>query len=259
MEDISYFDRPISSQSYLKLATPQRITRMVSPDLYDEYGRSTDNFTPHPSSKLLTAPQSRMYPLSISPKRQKPASRRNKPRRTEQLDIPPFLQGYLEGVRLPKKPIRSIVGDSYRSLYKPRVKPSQRESHLDRQSPSQVNRSFDIPKVSYAYFKERHQTPSQLISNCTSTPEPRLYKKRVISVNPRSKLTIYSTKEIPKPKPRAQQRKISVPKVNDSATEVLSSGESPSKFDYGYKEPVWTLGEKIKRVQQLSLLDQESG
>jgi hypothetical protein len=137
------------------------------------------------------------------------------------------------------------------------MKPSHRETPLDRQSPSLVNRSVDIPKVSYAYFKERHQTPSQLIPSHTSTPEPRqLYKRRVISVNPRSKLTIYSTKEIPKPKPKAQQRRISVPKVNESVSEALSSEESPSKFDYDYKEPAWTLGEKIKRVQQLSLLDQ---
>lgn len=251
----SYYERPIGTAPYYKVVTPQRIRRQATP--LGEYGTESINITPLPivrPSKFLTQPQTRVYPLSVSPNMlEKKSSRAYDSSKSREIDMPAFLLGYIEGVRPPKKRIKSIVSTSFRvHSSRPNPKPSRLDpnegtpDHL-------VNRSLDIPRISYSNFKARYQTNTQLTDR-TASQDLRLYKKRVIKVNPRSKLTIYSTHEIPKLKPPPQARKVQPPPTPIESIEAVSpKSESPTKYDYYYKEPAWTLGEKIKRVKQLSM------
>lgn len=257
------YEKSTAASTYLKTITPSRIQRHASPDQTESSIKNQVSLSPIPvskASKLLTQPQTRVFPLSVSPQLLvKKTSRLLQEEKPIEFDLPPFLQGFIGGVRQPKKRIKSVVGASFRAFAnRLQQKPAQ-ETSTQNSPQSFVENSFDIPKISYSYFKEKHQGNILQVER-TATPEPRLYKRRVIKVNSRSKLTIYSAKEIPKIKPRKsyQSYKDLIPlKVIDTPTEVVPRAETPNKFVYNYKEPAWTLGEKIKRVKQISIFEEK--
>jgi hypothetical protein len=253
MAQSSYAHKPIATAPYLNIMTPQRIGRQGSPQHSEEHGTATVKIRP-PTSKMLMQPQSRVFPLSVSPQTQsRHVTRGREGRRTRDEPVPSFLQEFMEDVRPYKKAVRSVISYRHQTPIKSHRVEAARPDTVDAKPKSLYNQSLDIPKVFYTTFKEQQQTLSQPKGR-SNTPEGQLYKRRVIEVNPRSKLTIYSTDVVKAPKSRSAYRKITVQKPAEA---LLGTEQSvtPTYFDYDYKEPAWTMGEKIKRVQQLVKLD----
>lgn len=240
---------PIKSSSppaYLKIITPLRIRRQASPELTKE-----DLVEPLPlsttptskASKLFTQSHTRVFPLSITP-----VTIEKRSSKVQEVivkaDIPTFLQGFLEGVRPHKKHIKSVV-DSYRVSKSKHDRPFSREETRQWEPHHSLNRSIDIPKVAYSYYKEMRLSGIQP-TDCYQAPQSYLYKRQVISMNPRSKLAIYSTNDDVrkiKPKTTSNQRKVIVPKATESVADASTHTGNPANPSQDQEE---TLAGRLK-------------